>query len=51
MRARKMREMTVELTPITDADVPAVAEFCAPTTMTEFLGSIMLGGAMEGGGT
>ena len=30
MRARKMREMTVELTPITDADVPAVAEFlCA----------------------
>jgi hypothetical protein len=30
MRARKVREMTVELTPITDADVPAVAEFlCA----------------------
>jgi len=27
MRARKMREMTVELTPITDADVAAVAEF------------------------
>jgi hypothetical protein len=27
MRARKVREMTVELTPITDADVPAVAEF------------------------
>jgi hypothetical protein len=27
MRARKMREMTVELTPITDADVAAVADF------------------------
>jgi hypothetical protein len=27
MRARKMRDMTVELTPITDADVAAVADF------------------------
>jgi len=50
-RARKMREMTVELAPITDEDVAAVADFLHANHNDRVPWLIMLGGAMDGGGT